>query len=180
MRATTTGAFVFCLSSLVYTSLPAMADVLDQSAGGFTIAQKVVVPVTAAAASSRFVDVAAWWGNDHTFSGSATNLKLDASAGGCFCESLANGGSVAHLRVVTAEPGELLRLVGAMGPLQSMAVQGALSVAFKSVDGGTEVTLSYAVGGYLPGGLEPWASRVDGMFGGQMQQYRQQFPEAAK
>ena len=156
---------------LLGTSLSTCADVLDQAANGFTVQHKVVVSLAPAQAWAAFVDVASWWGNDHTFSHSATNLKLDATAGGCFCEALPNGGSVAHLRVVDAEPGEMLRLVGAMGPLQRMAVQGALSVAFKAVDGGTEVTLTYAVGGYLPGGLEVWAPRVDAMFKGQLAQY---------
>ncbi len=170
-------AAAVCFLALSYGCLTAGADVLDKSAAGFTVQHKVVVPVAADVAWARFVDVAAWWGDDHTFSGSASNLKLDALAAGCFCEMLGGGGSVVHLRVVTAQPGELLRLVGAMGPLQSMAVQGALSVVFKTVDAGTEVTLTYAVGGYLPGGLEAWAPPVDGMFGGQAQQFRQQFPK---
>ncbi len=157
--------------------LAAGADVLDKSAAGFTVRHSVVVPVPANAAWAKFIDVAAWWGNDHTFSGSAANLKLDAAAGGCFCETLAGGGSVMHLRVVDAQPNEMLRLVGALGPLQPLAVQGTLSVAFKTVEGGTEVTLTYAVGGYLPGGLQDWARPVDGMFAGQAQQFRQQFPK---
>lgn len=164
---------------LVWASacLSVHADVLDKSVAGFTVQQRVVVPVRVEVAWAKFVDVSAWWGDDHTFSGSAANLKLDAAAGGCFCETLTGGGSVMHLRVVDAQPNEMLRLVGAMGPLQPMAVQGTLSVGFKALESGTEVTLTYAVGGYLPDGLEAWAPRVDGMFAAQAQHFRQQFPK---
>ena len=68
-----------------------------------------------------------WWDPAHTWSGSARNLKLEPKAGGCFCEKLADGGSVQHGRVIFAQPGKLLRLEGALGPLQDMAVTGVLS-----------------------------------------------------
>ena len=165
------------LITIAHGCLTADADVLDKSSAGFTVRHSVVVPVAANVAWAEFVDVAAWWGDDHTFSGSAANLKLDAAAGGCFCETLTGGGSVMHLRVVDAQPNEMLRLVGAMGPLQPLAVQGTLSVAFKTVERGTEVTLTYAVGGYLPGGLQDWAPRVDAMFAGQAQHFSRQFPK---
>ena len=50
----------------------------------------------------------------------AKNLSIDARPGGCFCEKLPNGGGVEHARVVYVAPREVLRLSGALGPLQGV------------------------------------------------------------
>jgi hypothetical protein len=81
-------------------------------------------------------------------------------AGGCFCERLKDDGSVQHLQVVYAAPGQGLRLRGALGPLQTEGVDGTLSWTLKPGEGGTTVTLSYVVGGYIRSGMEQWAPRV--------------------
>jgi hypothetical protein len=44
---------------------------------------------------------------------------------------LKDGGSVEHLQVVYAAPGQGLRLRGALGPLQTEGVDGTLSWALK-------------------------------------------------
>jgi hypothetical protein len=54
------------------------------------------------------------------------------------------------LQVVYAAPGEGLRLRGALGPLQTEGVDGTLSWTLKPVEGGTSLTWSYVVGGYIP------------------------------
>ena len=104
--------------------------------------------------------------------GDSKNLSLDATAGGCFCETLPDGGSVEHLRVVYVEPGKTLRLRGALGPLQSMAVAGAMTFSFEASgpsDDVTQITLTYTVGGYYPGGLDILAEAVDGVLRGQLE-----------
>src|SRR5215470_3158567 len=82
--------------------------------------------------------------------------RLELKAGGCFCERLKDGGSVQHLLVVYASPGEGLRLRGALGPLQMEGVDGTLAWALKPAEGGTKVTQSYVVGG-----MDQWAPKVD-------------------
>jgi hypothetical protein len=64
-------------------------------------------------------------------------------------------------QVVYAAPGVGLRLRGALGPLQVEGVDGALSWTLKPTEGGTSVMQSYVVGGYIRGGMEQWAPRVD-------------------
>jgi hypothetical protein len=54
-----------------------------------------------------------WWNPTHTFSSDAHNLSIDDKAMGCFCEKLASGGSVHHLEVVYADPGQKLVFSGA-------------------------------------------------------------------
>ena len=77
------------------------------------------------------------------------------------------------MEVVYAAPGKLIRLHGGLGPLQEQAVQGAMSVSFKETEGSTTLTVTYNVGGYVPGGLKAWASIVDGVIAEQFDRLQQ-------
>lgn len=112
--------------------------------------------------------VSRWWDSAHTFSKDASNLSLDMRAGGCWCERLADGGSVQHLVVVWAAPGKALRLKGALGPLQGMAVEGTLTFKIAAARDGSDVELRYAAGGYAKDGLDKLAAPVDGVLGEQL------------
>ena len=161
---------VFLLSCCVFLwSSAARADVLDSSAGGFTIKIVVQVPAPAATVYRAIVDrVGAWWDSNHTWSGSASNLSIDATAGGCFCERLPNGGGVRHMTVVYVDPGKLLRLNGGLGPMQDMAVSGSMTWKLAETEGRTALEVTYKVGGYMPGGLDAVAKPVDGVLTGQI------------
>jgi hypothetical protein len=109
---------------------------------------KWVVCVGALAAApdkayAALLQPARWWSSEHTFSGSAAKLTLDARAGGCWCETLTDGGSVEHMRVVYVAPGRVLRLRGALGPLQGLGVEGAMTLSVKAGASGADITLSY-------------------------------------
>jgi uncharacterized protein YndB with AHSA1/START domain len=163
---------IVCLG-LCFAALPARADVVDAAPGGFSIRIVVTVAAPATQAYRAAVErVGSWWSPDHTFSGNAANLSIDASPGGCWCEKLASGGGVRHLTVVYADPGKLIRFSGGLGPLQDMAVSGAMQWAFKEADGRTTIEVTYKVGGYAPGGLEPLAKAVDGVLTLQIQRLK--------
>ena len=117
-------------------------------------------------------EIGRWWSPSHTFSRDAANLSLELRAGGCFCERLKDGGSVQHLQVVYAAPGEGLRLRGALGPLQVEGVDGTLSWTLKPAEGGTSLTQSYVVGGYIRSGMEQWAPKVDRVLEEQLQRLK--------
>jgi uncharacterized protein YndB with AHSA1/START domain len=153
---------------LAGASAPLRADVVDAGATGFTV--KIVRHVVAPPARvyDTAVAIGTWWGSDHTYSGSAANVSIDPRPGGCWCETLANGGGVHHMTVAFAAPGSLLRFTGGLGPLQSMAATGALTWEFKAAGDGTDVTWTYAVTGYLPGGFESIAPAVDNVLTGQL------------
>lgn len=145
--------------------LPAVAGaaVADSASNGFTV--KLVYQVKAAPDETyrRVVhNVGDWWESDHTFSGDAHNLSIDDKAMGCFCEKIP-GGSVRHLEVVYASPGKKLVMVGGMGPMQTMAVSGSMSIVFTPAEGGTKVEVTYTVAGYSPTGLTALAPAVDSM-----------------
>ncbi len=163
------GLALAALFATLPTGLP--ADVIDSAAHGFTVRHSVPLPVGRDAAWLAVVaDVDHWWSSDHTVSGDAANLYIEPAPLGCFCERLGEHGGLVHLQVTFANPGVLLRLTGGLGPLGLMGVNGNLTFEFDDAEDGegSIVTLSYAVGGYLPGGLEAMAGPVDGVLGEQM------------
>src|SRR5688500_10663991 len=116
-------AFVLALS--LGPSMAA-AEVVERSAAGFTVRTTVPISASADRAFNALVDVGAWWDPAHTYSRDARNLNLAATPGGCFCETFPRGGGVQHASVIHVVPGQLLRLTGALGPLQQAAVIGTL------------------------------------------------------
>ncbi|HEX7062820.1 MAG TPA: SRPBCC family protein [Woeseiaceae bacterium] len=145
------------------------AEVVDASRNGFTTRASVVIEAPRAAvyraATGR---LPAWWIDDHTVSGNASNLTLDAVPQGCLCENLGQGGGVVHLTVTFVSPGTMLRLTGALGPLGLLGTSGNLVWEFEDAGQATRVTWTYVVGGYAPGGLEKMAAAVDGMLAAQL------------
>ena len=72
------------------------------------------------------------------------------------------------MRVINAEQPRVLRMSGALGPLQSEAVQGTLTIVLKPVDGGTRIMWEYVVGGYMRLKTEQIAPLVDVVLGEQV------------
>ena len=157
------------ITLVMFASASAHAAVVDVADGGFTVRHTIEVRGQAVPAYRTVVDrVSAWWQADHTFSGNAANLSIDARPGGCFCESLPGAGGVRHLTVVYADPGKLLRLTGGLGPLQDLAVDGAMTWKFTESGTTTMIEITYTVGGYAPGGLAALAPIVDMVLGTQV------------
>ena len=148
---------------------PVAAEVKSLAPNGFEVVSMATISAPADGVYSALGEVGRWWSPAHTFSRDAANLSIELRAGGCFCERLKDGGSVQHLQVVYAAPGEGLRLRGALGPLQTEGVDGTLSWMLKPAEGGTSATQSYVVGGYIRSGMEQWAPRVDRVLDEQLQ-----------
>ncbi len=72
------------------------------------------------------------------------------------------------MTVMYADLGKLLRLTGGLGPLQELAVSGTMTWASMQTGNKTTITLTYAVGGYAPGGLQALAPAVDAVLGAQV------------
>ena len=155
-------------AALLLIPTPAMAEVKSATDGGFDIVTTADVAASPAQLYVMLVTPARWWNKAHTYSGDAKNLSIDAQAGGCFCEALKDRGSVEHARVIFAQPARLLRLQGALGPLQADAVTGTLSFALTPAGSGTRVEMHYSVGGYRAGGFAALAPMVDTVLGEQL------------
>ncbi|WP_225205880.1 SRPBCC family protein [Novosphingobium huizhouense] len=156
---------------------PARAEVVAKGDSGFVVRVAARVTSDPAATWKALSAPAQWWQGQHTFSGDAANLTLDPVPGGCFCERLplpktaAKGerpGGVQHMRVLYAEPGKALRLSGALGPLQSEAVQGTLTITIKPIDGGSRIVFDYVVGGYMRYPVAEIAPAVDAVIAAQL------------
>lgn len=140
----------------------ANGEVLDAAPGGFTISHKTEISAGRIDVYNAAVNnIGDWWSDDHSLSGNAGNMYIEARTQGCFCETLGEVGGVVHLIVTFVNPGVILRLSGGLGPLGLMGVSGNMTWEFEDGENGTIVTLNYAVGGYLAGGLDSIAEAVD-------------------
>jgi hypothetical protein len=144
----------------------AQAEVTDKSAAGFEVTEKATIAASPGKVWDTLMHPNHWWSPEHTFSHDAKNLSFDGS--GCFCETLKRG-AVRHMTIVYADGGTQLRLSGALGPLQTTGASGHLGVTLKPAGAGTDVVLTYDVGGYAKGGLaETYAAPVDHVLGEQL------------
>jgi hypothetical protein len=162
---------------MLVIATPASAEVIARTDNGFVVRDVAEVIASPEEAWKQLVAPADWWNGVHTFSGDAKNLSLDPRAGGCFCEVLPGEGEkgwlhprggVEHMRVVFVEQGKALRMTGALGPLQSEALLGTLTVTLKPLDRGTRLTWEYVVGGYMRYKPEQIVPAVDKVIGEQL------------
>ncbi len=153
---------VLVAAFLLFPAHRGVAEVVAAAANGFTVHTEIEVGGQSEAAWRVLtVHIGEWWDGAHTFSGVAQNLYLETRPNGCFCEKLGEDGSVVHMNVTFVDPGRMLRLTGALGPLGLRGVAGNMTFSFGEADGRTRIALDYAVGGYDPDGLDKLAPAVD-------------------
>ena len=141
----------------------ALADVADSSASGFTVKIAVTIQASPDEVYRRLLRVGEWWDSSHTFSGDSRNLSIEEKPMGCFCERLPGGGAARHMEVLRFAPGKVLVMSGGLGPLQSLAAVGSMTIQLAADGGATKLVVSYAVAGYMPGGMNALAAPVDGV-----------------
>lgn len=173
MKLNRTWARLLAAAGLVVVTGGAVpAAVVDSSDAGFTLKFQAKTSASPLKSHRAVVNsIGIWWDSGHTYTGDAGNLYIEDRPGGCFCERFPGGGGIEHMRVLYSDLGKALRLSGALGPLQEMAVIGRMTWEFTDVSEGTEIRLQYAVSGYLPGGLAPLAGAVDGVLAEQFARY---------
>jgi len=159
-----------CVWSATLFSLggAAGAAVVHAAPGGFELKQVVHISAPATRVYAALIQPAKWWNSQHTYSGNAANLSLDARPGGCFCEALPNGGAVQHLVVVNVQPNEALELRGALGPFHARGVDGVLAFELTPAGDGVDLTMTNDLGGYMSEGMDSWAPKADGMLAEQL------------
>lgn len=142
----------------------ASAEITDAAPNGFSVNESAHIAAPSDKVYAALIAPQRWWSEKHTFSGNAANLTFEAKAGGCWCETMSDGGSVEHMTVVFVSPGKILRLRGAMGPFQEMATTTVMTWSLKPSGDGTDITLVSATGGYTKNGLQGLAPIVDRVF----------------
>ncbi|MBC2776905.1 SRPBCC family protein [Parasphingopyxis marina] len=155
--------------ALAVAAVPAQAEVTISDTG-FATSNSATVSAPPAEVWAALVEPSRYWNPDHSWFGQASGFSLDPVAGGCFCETSDNGGSVEHLRVTMVQPGSMLRLAGALGPLQGEGLAGSLTWQLEPEEGGgTRITQAYSVGGHMQFDREELAPVVDGVVREQLQ-----------
>jgi hypothetical protein len=166
--------FAICTALALAGLVPAsQAEVTNAAAHGFTVSISTAIKADRMAVYRAAVQgVGSWWHGDHTISGYASNLTIDETVPGCFCENLGQGAAIMHMSVTYVSPGIVLRLSGGLGPLGLKGVEGNMTWEFNDDEDGTLVVLNYAVGGYDPDGLDTIAPAVNGVLEEAMQRLR--------
>ena len=146
------------------------AEVIKAGPDGFSLRYTADAPSsTPPLVWAALADIGRWWDPEHTYSGEARNLSLEPIVRGCFCEKLGLYSGIEHARVVYAQPAKILRLHGALGPLQDFAVNGSMTWQIEAAGGGARITVTYHVSGYADRPLSEWAPIVDEVLGEQVQ-----------
>ena len=152
-----------CVAAVVLAAglhAPAASAPSEVSPTGFVVSLRHETKAAARDLYRALGRIEQWWNASHSYSGKASNLSMPLQAGGCFCERWEQN-SVEHARVVNAIENRLLRLSGALGPLQSLGVEGVLSFAIEEKDGRTTLDVTYRVAGPATAGLDRLAAPVD-------------------
>jgi hypothetical protein len=148
---------------------PLLADLSGVSDSSFTVSHTAEVKAQPFVAWRTMTShIGEWWSKDHSWSGDSDNLYMKVERNGCFCEKLPGGGNVEHLRIIYFAPGTEVRFDGALGPLQTMPVNGRMIWKIEKTEGGSSVTFIYHVSGHPEGGLEVIAPAVDTVIGEQL------------
>jgi uncharacterized protein YndB with AHSA1/START domain len=151
---------------LALAAAGAHAEATGVSPSGFLVTHRLQVDATPAQVFAAIGHPERWWNGEHSWSGDAAHLSLGLHAGDCFCERW-DGGSVEHARVVYVARDAAVRLDGALGPLQALAVQAVLTFGIKAVDGHTTLQVTYRVSGNPEAALDKLAGPVDAVIGEQ-------------
>jgi hypothetical protein len=125
----------------------AHAEVRETTDSAFVIESSVSTAASPAAVYAALGKVSAWWDPN-------------------------TAGPARHGRVVFAQPGKLLRLDTALGPLQEMAVTGVLTFKLTPEASGTRITMNYRVAGAFTMQAAKLAPLVDQVMDGQLERLR--------
>lgn len=147
-------------TSLALFAAPAKAEVKTLTEQGFSVLHAADVLAKPEDVWKRLLAPKDWWNPSHSWSGSTEGFYIDPQAGGCFCElfqekdkdgKIVTKGSVEHMRVIFSQPAKVLRMRGSLGPMQSEAATGTLTIAMEPLKSGagTRISFSYVVGGYM-------------------------------
>jgi hypothetical protein len=165
------------VASLLAAATGTRAEVVSSAPNGFEVRSTRVVSASPEETWAMLGRIGEWWDSEHTYSGKASNMTLELKPDGCFCEILPNGtdagkdgstraaGGVVHGRVLMAMPHLGLVLDSGLGPILEEGAAGRLKWSLRAVEGGTEVTQTYVVGGYVRGGADKLAPIVDTVLG---------------
>lgn len=152
---------------LVSSAAPAAAEVVSRTADSFTLRYAAGAEIAPEDIPGALEDLPKWWDSAHTYSGSAANLSLDLTPGGCWCEKLADGTDFDHGRTVSAEADRFV-FSAPFGPLRGKTTKAELTVAWPRDSMGLAATWTMVVEGP---GIGAMADGVDAVMGAGYQRW---------
>lgn len=152
------------ITATLFFAPSARAEIASASPTRFVIHAEAEIAKSPEEVWRALTRVDRWWSSAHTYSGDASNLHLEARAGGCWCERWGNHQSIEHMRVVMVMEGNgvrTLRAIGGLGPLQEMGVTGVLTFTIEPFANGAKLVMNYSVSGDASLQLDQIATPVD-------------------
>lgn len=166
-------SMVLLIFAVVKTS---HAQIVDFHPAGFTVEHVIELNADTKLAFEKLSKISEWWDPNHTFSGNAKNLSLDLKPGGCWCETLPEGGFAKHAEVIRLITNSSIILNGALGPLQDLGFQGNLGFYFSTtLSNKTLLKLRYSVVGHTPDNAHQLAQAVDQTLLAQLMRLKNKF-----
>jgi hypothetical protein len=147
-------------------SITAHAEVLNSNDAGF-ISQHVMTTATdkSTAFEAMTNKVGLWWNPDHSFSGDAANMQIDAQ---CFCERWGSN-LVHHLNTEIWIENSKVVMAGGLGPLKELGLSGMMVWSLTTNEHEqTAVNWNYHVFGYSETDMQALASAVDAVLAEQL------------
>ncbi len=139
---------------------PATAEVIHSDPSSFIVKHRLVAPVGSEVAFDALLHVERWWSPGHTWSGDAKNMSIEPRVRGCWCERWPDA-EIEHGRVLYIKKDSNLRIAGALGPLQDMAVNAVLDYTLLQGKDGTQIEMMYRVTGADSSQLDVVSAIVD-------------------
>ncbi len=159
------------IMAAMFFANPAQAEVTGSDETGFSIRIEADTSATPAAVFALFATPGRWWSDVHTWSGDAAAMDIASPrAGGCWCETLPDFGSVEHGHIIRwdAENHRIL-FRAELGPLQALPVNGKLEWIAVALPGSvTRIAMRYEVSGRGIADPAALAGAVDGVLAQQL------------
>ena len=149
------------LPALLFLTNPAYAELVKTADDGFIVKHSVNIASDKAAVFTTMTGkVGEWWNPDHSFSGDAGNMLIDAE---CFCERWGDN-LVRHLNTEIWIEDSKVVMEGGLGPLKELGLAGTMIWSLASnEDADTTVTWKYHVYGFSETSVPELAVAVDGV-----------------
>ena len=155
------------VAALALSAAPAAAEVVARTADSFTLRYAVGAEIAPDDIPGALTDLPKWWDSAHTYSGSAANLSLDLTPGGCWCERLADGTDFDHGRTVSATPDGFV-FNAPFGPMRGKTTKAELTVTWPAANRGWTPTWTMVVEGP---GIGAMADAIDAVMGAGYQRW---------
>ena len=160
---------------LLLISHNAKAIVSTQSKEHFLIKIETTIKAPREEVYQQFLKIGQWWESNHTWVGDASKMHIEPKANGC-CGEVNGDKEALHMVISTVIPNQNVQMVGGLGPLQSMAVQGHMSWSFKEpAKGMTTLSMTYLVKGFVGEESEMMAKAVDSVLNTQIKNLESKF-----